>query len=80
LNFKPFIFPTCTDAAVRLQFVRELSENCTLRPALFSPCCKPWVEFVLTPIPAAARIVSWHPDGGRPQGLNSQLPELSTLS
>jgi len=60
VKFKPFNFPTSSDAAAALQAVRELSENCMTRPAPKVLGCRPWREFELVPIPAAARIISWH--------------------
>ena len=62
MKFKPFIFPTSFNAAMRLGQVRELSENCMTRPAPKVLGCRPWREFELVPIPAAARIISWHPN------------------
>ena len=47
---------------MRLGQVRELSENCMTRPAPKVLGCRPWREFELVPIPAAARIISWHPN------------------
>lgn len=68
MKFKPFNFPTSPNVEAAISAVRELSENCQLRPAPKVLGCRPWREFVLVPIPAASRIVTWHPSA------ISQLP------
>lgn len=75
MRFKPFFFPISSDADSALAAVREFSERATLRPSPFTPACRPFRELVLTPIPAAARIVTWHPASD--STLNSQLSTLA---
>ena len=46
MKFTPFIFPTSFNDAMRLGQVRELSENCMIRPAPKVLGCRPLREFV----------------------------------